>query len=359
MNKRTLGISALIAFTMSSLCANDLPPSHQGKEATGFVNPSSRFQVENGWNIFLNTEFLWWVAKEDTLYFAQSGYSNQLTSVVPPNGTIDFRGHLQRVTPDWSPGFRIGLGGNMEYDDWDIFLNWTWFKSHGRHSAHAKHDRVLLVLWGHPDVDSPPDNSATGALSARGVWNMHLNILDLELARSFWVGKRFSLRPFFGARAAWIDQSFKIRYNLTTTPITRARLKAESDFEGGGIRAGLDSRYALLGGWSFYGLASASMLYGHFNCDFRERWVSERIAETRDGFHQAASSAQLELGVRWDTYVHHNRYHFGLYAGWEQNIWFGLNKMNRYFGELHDGNLEQLNGDLTLQGGTFGVRFDF
>jgi hypothetical protein len=358
MNKRTLGISGLILAALSSLCADDLPSSNQGKEATGLVNPSSRFQVDDGWNLFLNTEFLWWVAKEDSLYYAQSGYSNQLTSAVPPNGTIDFDGHLERVTPDWSPGFRVGFGGNMSYDEWDIFLNWTWFKSHARDSSHASKRGVLLVLWGHPDVDSGA-NSANGAVYAKGLWNMRLNTLDLELARSFWVGKHFSLRPFFGARAAWIDQDFKIDYHLTTTPITEAELKAESDFEGGGVRAGLDARFTLLGGWSFYGLASASMLYGHFDCDFHEEWVEDDIARTRDGFHQAVSTAQLALGVRWDTYVHHDRYHFGLYAGWEQNIWFGLNKMNRYFHQLHEGNLEQLNSDLTLQGGTFGIHFDF
>ena len=358
MDKRTL-ISGLIIATLSSLSADELPSSHQGKESTGMVNPSSRFQVDNGWNIFLNTEFLWWVAKEDCLYYAQSGFTNQPTSAVPPDGTIDFDGHLERVASDWSPGFRIGLGGNMAYDEWDIFLNWTWFKSHARDSSHSTHRGNLLVLWGHPDVDASVSNSANAATYAKCVWNMRLNILDLELGRSFWVGRHFSLRPFFGARGAWIDQSFNIHYRLTTTPVTEAHLRPKSDFEGGGVRAGLDARFALLGGWSFYGLASASMLYGHFDCDFHESWDDVRIASTRDGFHQATSTAQLALGVRWDTYVHHDRYHFGLYAGWEQNIWFGLNKMNRYFGQLQQGNLEQLNGDLTLQGGTFGVRFDF
>lgn len=359
MDKRLLGISGFILAMLSSLSASELPSSTQGKEATGFVNPSSRFQVDNGWNLFLNTEFLWWVTKEDSLYYAQSGYSNAQTSAVPPDGTINFNGHLERVTPDWFPGFRIGLGGNMDYDEWDIFLNWTWYKSHAQDSSHASSRGVLLVLWGHPDVDSSATQTAKAAVKATAKWNMQLNLLDLELARSFWVGKSFSLRPFFGARGAWIDQCFKIKYHLITTPATESRPKAVSDFEGGGVRAGVDARFVLLGGWSFYGLASASLLYGHYDCDFKEDWENTAIGVTRDGFHQAAATAQLALGVRWDTYVHHDRYHFGLYAGWEQNIWFGLNKMNRYFGKLHDGNLEQLNGDMTLQGGTFGVRFDF
>ena len=352
MQKRHLGILGLILATLSSLTADELPCSTQGKEAMGLVNSSARYQVDNGWYFFLNTEFLWWVAKEDGLYYAQSGFTN--TTVLSPGSTKNFDGHLQRVNPHWSPGFRIGFGGNMEYDEWDILLNWTWFKTHAKDSSRASHDTVQLVLWSHPDAVG-----SQGATHAQGIWNMHLNLIDLELGRDFWVGKHFSLRPFFGPRGAWIDQDFKIHYQLTTTPATQTKLKMESDFEGGGIRAGFNARFTLLGGWSFYGQASASMLYGYYNCDFRGKWNSHPIAGTRDGFHNAASTAQLELGVRWDTYFHRDRYHVGLYAAWEQNIWFGLNKMNRYFNKLSEGNFQQMNGDLTLQGGTFGIRFDF
>jgi hypothetical protein len=352
--KRHLGITGLILTTFSVLFADDFPSSTQGKEAGGLVNPSSRFQVDNGWNLFLDGEFLWWVAKEDGLYYAQNGFTNKETTVVPPDGTVDFDGHIEKVHPHWHPGFRIGFGGNMSYDEWDIFLNWTWFRSH----AETSRKGLLLVLWGHPDVDSS-GNTARGAFTAKGDWHLHYNVLDLEMGRAFWVGKHFALRPFFSIRGAWIDQDFKIKYDLTTAPITDLHLKAESEFEGGGIRAGFDARFTLWGGWSFYGIASASMLYGHYDCDFREKWESVKIAVSRDGFHQAASTAQLALGVRWDGYTHADRYHVGLYAGWEQNIWFGINKMNHFFSGLHDGDLQQMNNDLTLQGGTFGIRFDF
>jgi hypothetical protein len=354
MKNYALALLGILIAAGSPLCAEDLPSSTQGKEAIGMVNPSSRFQVEKGWNFFLNTEFLWWVAKEDGLFYAQSGYTGATTSAVPPDGTKNFSGHLQKVKPHFRPGFRIGIGGNMGYDEWDIFLNWTWFKSHAR--GHSRGH--LLTLWGHPEA-SGEGNNLNGARSANAKWSLHFNILDLEMGRSFWVGRHFSLRPFFGIRSSWIDQHFDIHYNYTTTPRTKGRLRAESDFEGVGVRGGLDMRFALLSGWSFYSIASASMLYGFYDCDFHERWNSLRVASTRDGFHNAASSAQLALGVRWDTYLHRDRYHIGLYAGWEQNIWFGLNKMNHYFHNLSAGNLQQMNGDLTLSGGTFGVRFDF
>jgi hypothetical protein len=348
MRKRHLGI--LILAASSSLYADDYPSSKQGREALGLVNPSSRFQVDNGWNMFLNTEFLWWVAKEDGLYFAQSGFTNEATSAVPPDGTKDFTGRLEKVHPHWRPGFRVGFGGNMSYDEWDIFLNWTWFKCHTERETKGS----LLPLWGYPDAVN-----GNIASKAKGEWKLHYNVLDLEMGRSFWVGKYFSLRPFFGIRGAWINQHFNIKYDLKTATETDLRVKPKSDFEGGGVRAGFDARFALWSGWSFYGIASAAMLYGYYDCDFNEKWESVVIAASKDHFRQAASTGQLALGVRWDCYVHHDRYHFGLYAGWEQNIWFGLNKMNRFFSALQNGDLQQMNSDLTLQGGTFGVRFDF
>jgi hypothetical protein len=348
MDKRYL--LGLIVAPFFTLCAEHYPSSTQGKETAGFVNPSSRFQVDNGWNIFLDGQFLWWVAKEDGLYYAQNGYSGEETTAVPPGETINFDGKLEKVHPHWHPGFRFGMGGNMSYDEWDIFLYWTWFRSH----AHNSRKGLLLVLWGHPDADS-----AQGATYASGNWRLHYNVLDLELGRAFWVGKHLSLRPFFGGRGAWIDQHFKIKYDFTTSPETDGRVKAQSDFEGGGVRAGFETRFALLNGWSFYGIASAAMLYGYYDCDFYGKWESVKIARPKDTYHQAASTAQLALGVRWDGYTHNDRYHFGLYADWEQNIWFGINKMNHFFSRYSEGNLQQMNGDLTLQGGTFGIRFDF
>lgn len=354
MKKYALGISGLILSATSPLCASDLPASTQGKEALGMVNPSSRFQVEKGWNLFLNAESLWWIAKQDGMYYAQSGYTGAQTSAVPPDGTRNFSGHLQKVKPRFRPGFRLGFGGNMSYDEWDIFLNWTWFRSHAKGHSHNN----LLTLWGHPIVTG--DEGATnGARSAHAKWELQFNLIDLEMGRSFWAGRHLSLRPFFGIRGGWFDQDFHIHYNYTTTPGTKGKIKAKSDFEGVGVRGGIDMRFTLFSGWSFYSIAAGSMLYGFYDCDFSEKWNSVKVAKTDDGFRSAASNAQLSFGVRWDTYLHKDRYHVGIYAGWEQNIWFGMNKMNHYFHNLSEGSLQQMNGDLTLSGGTFGVRFDF
>ena len=316
------------------------------KVPSGFVNPSSRFHVHNGWNIFLDAEFLWWIAQEDGLFFAQKGVGSP-TTANPPDGASNFSGYLEKVTPHWDAGARVTLGGNMLYDEWDILLTWTYFAT----DAKKKKEGNLLALWAQPDVAG-----ANNVNTAKGKWTLTMDVFDVEMGRAFWVGKHFSLRPFFGLRGSWIDQSFKIGYSFSDI---QTRLKAKSDFDGGGLRGGVDLRFALLGGWSIFGLGSYSLQYGHFDANFREKENSIRIAKSKNGSRSGLSTGQLALGVRWDTYFRRSRYHLGVYAAWEQNIWYGMNKMSHFMGQLNQGIFEQMNGDLTLQGGTFGVRFDF
>ncbi len=323
----------------------------------GLINPPSRFQVRDGCNMFLTADFLWWSANTDGLYYAQSNFGTPTTSN-PPAGEVDFSGHMQRVKEEWGPGFRVGFGGNMPYDEWDIYLNWTWFHSDPKDSAKETSHGPLLVLWGHPDINSPAAN-ANLASHAHARWDMTINVIDLEMGRAFWVGKHLSVHPFFAIRGAWIDQQFKVKYHYISSPHLEGRIKAESDFEGVGPRAGLDARFSLYNGWSIYGLVSAALMYGSLETDFRERENNSRIAHTDDSFHRGISTVQMGLGIRWDAFFHRHRYHVGVTVGWEQNIWYGVTQFNHYLGQLQNGTLVQNNGDLTLQGGTLSARFDF
>ncbi len=350
MKQKFLTAQLILLSSMTFLHADRSEPCEREEV---LINPSSRFQVKDGCNMFLTADFLWWSANTDSLYYAQSNFGTP-TTAIPPDGSVDFSGHLQRVKEKWGPGARVGFGGNMPYDEWDIYLNWTWFHADPTDSAKEHENGPLLVLWSHPDNDA-----TRFATLAHAKWDLTINVLDLEMGRSFWVGKYLSVRPYMGIRGAWIDQEFKIKYDYATVPEIKGRLKMQSDFEGVGARAGLDMRFALYNGWSLYGLATASLLYGHFDCDFHQKSDLHKIARTEDGFHRGISTVQMGLGVRWDTFFHHRRYHFGIAAGWEQNIWYGITQFNHYNSQLQAGSHAQNNADLTLQGGTLSARFDF
>lgn len=306
------------------------------------VNYPSNFQVENGWDLFLYGDYLYWIAQEDSLFYAQTG-----------GDTSGFDGHLKKVHPDWDSGLRIGLGLNFAKEGYDTIAYWTWFATDASNSTSSSAGNIL-PLWAFPD-----DPAAASSTFAKGKWELDLNQFDLEWGRSSWFGGHFSLRPFFGLRALLLQQNLKNHYDYSTSPVTFGKLQANSDVHGGGLRAGADARFFIPKGFSIYGTASGSLLYARFCTDFRLREDTTMIARAKDRFNRGISSLQISLGLAWDSHFAGDRCHIELHAGWEQNQWFSVNQMNHFLQGVGSGVYYQENGNLSLQGLVVGGRFDF
>ncbi|NGX47797.1 MAG: hypothetical protein K1000chlam3_01180 [Chlamydiae bacterium] len=331
--------------------------------------PSCRFDTCCSWNFFVTAEGLWWIAKENGLIYAQNGAAGPgpQTADVPPT-SFNFKGKLERIDPNWDWGFRLGLGYNFCYDEWEAKATWTYYKT----DKSDQKEGSLLNLWGHTDVSS----SSTSNL-IKADFELHYNTFDLEFGRGFGAGRCFCLRPYFGIRGAFIDQKLDVfnqalLLNPNPGETLSTDLKAISDFSGGGFRFGLDGRFDFCWDMSLFGIASYSLLYGKFHADFRETTsgtpedgsnmtaVSNLvIADTDDEFHMGVSSIQLSLGLQWNRSYCCDQYRFGLHIAWEQNLWFQLNQMNHFQSRLEEGILLQEHGNLSLQGISFGARFDF
>ncbi|MBS0620066.1 MAG: hypothetical protein JSS61_01220 [Verrucomicrobia bacterium] len=318
--------------------AGDPPPSVKPQ---GGVNYPSNFQVANGVDLFVQGEYLYWAASEEGLYFAQD-------SSTPG---MDFNGKLARINPKWDSGFRVGTGLNFPKQGMDLTLLWTYFSTSAHKTAQGD---LLLVLWAHPDL-----TATRHADFAKARWRIDLNTLDLEVGRSCWFGGHFSFRPFIGLRAALIDQALNTEYLFATTPALLGKVHTQSDFQGGGVRAGADLRFTFGPGFAVYGLASGALLYGKFEADFREKEEKVLIARAKDHFLQGVSALQIGAGIGWDTHFAKDRCHIELHIGWEQNSWGNANQMNHFLGELQTGRLFEEHSHLSFQGLVAGGRFDF
>lgn len=296
------------------------------------VNYPANFQVEEGLDLFVFGDYLYWGAQEDGLYYAKSQDS------------------LQKIDPSYEQGLRVGLGLNFPKAGYEVALSWLWFKTDAHNDARGS----LTPLWAEPDFDP-----LATASSAKGDWDLDLNVFDLQWGRASWFGGHFSLTPFFGLRGAWIDQSLHNHFTYETVPVTSGKLEARSDFKGGGLRAGAEGRFTVPYGFSIYGTASGSLLYGQFDANARTKEDELTIAQTHDRFCQGTSSLQMALGLGWDTHFAKDKCHIELHCAWEQNIWFGFNKMNHFINGLSQGLFFQEKGNLTTQGLTVGGRFDF
>ncbi len=341
-----------IATTACTLLSSTLLFSHSSFEPDDRVNYSSNYQVEAGVDLFVSGDYLYWTAREDGLNYAHTGKGSG-TATIPAIQNGNFDGHLKKVTPGWESAYRVGLGLNFPRSGFDLVGIWTHFDSHAKHSVHSA-EGTLFPVWAHPDAAA-----TANATSAQGKWNLELSTIDIECGKSSWFGGDFSLRPFFGIRWLWIDQTLRNHYTYATSPAVTGRLRSASDFEGGGIRAGADLRYAFGAGFSLGAVASGALLYGETGTHFRLKEGETLIASAKDHPLEGMTTLQTSLTLGWDGHFCSDRCHLELHIGWEQNIYFDANRMNHYLSFIGQGNYFQEKGNLYLQGLIAGGRFDF
>ncbi|MBS0627341.1 MAG: hypothetical protein JSS09_03930 [Verrucomicrobia bacterium] len=371
MKKHTIGISSLLALShiwTSSVIAdvsdaqmrsleNRVNALEQKKSATNALNPSGRPQVRNGADIFFTADWLIWQAHENGLGYAVKAQEHQ------PEETALYRSSVKNMEFDWDFGFRVGLGWNTPHDGWDLGVNWTWFQNTASQTTTVNSSHILLPV----NAYEPADSTVDGFRSAKANWRLHLNLLDLNLGREFFVSKWMTLRPFIGVRSGWIFQNKQTTFTKATPSAdqTGATLKGKNNFWGLGPKVGLDTQWGLGHGVSLFGNAGASLLYGFFHIDTYQNQLfsdsSNDAVSNKDGMRVGRAITELALGVRWDTMFADDRCHFGIQAGWEHLMFFGQNQYKQFSGTSasNAGAYVANQGDLTIQGYTLSIRLDF
>lgn len=363
----------------------------------------------------------------DYLYWRPSGDSLELgveeTISVESDYSGDNRVHTVQLDFDYSSGARIGAMHILPCDGWDVSLNWIIFNSDasaegvstlapgvasGVTPPVASTNTVFLnnfqhltnYLYGTPGTMTPtPTQMVLLPDFAKGKWDLHLNLVDLELGRRFYLSPCLVARPFIGLRYASINQTYKVHsyaQRVSTTSIAAPfpaefvdDAKSKNDFSGFGVRAGLDLDYKFGCGISIYGEAAASLLYGEFDRSDKEHadliyqvsGVSGIVATPIDldyhyhsKYRRSRAMTDLALGIRWeDCFSWCNCYHpFAVSLAWEHHAFYNINQFDynhRYAFSLptntsqnSSGYLYQPGGrgtDLITQGLTLSVAFGF
>lgn len=319
------------------------------------INTPARPVLAYDWgNVWLMGEALCWQATQDNLYYAS--FEDE-----PPNNTID----PLRLEFDWNWGARLGAGYNIPRDGWDIGMEWTHIENRARgHGAGSS----LPQLWGDPraliTVEGPTDRAA-------GHWKVHLDQIDLELGREFYVGRYMTIRPKVGMRSAFIFQRLKSKVSITEglapiggpVPFGDNITKLTNRFWGFGFEAGLDTDWKLGYGFSLFGEADFSLLFGFFKVRERgtiltngaqtNRWSSE------NSFRTEKPILDLAMGFKWFGKFCDD--HFGLTfkAGYEYHLYMNHNQFQQPTGDTNFTTLSPLPGDLGYQGVTLTMQFDF
>jgi hypothetical protein len=321
-----------------------------------FGDPA-RIQIRKCRDIFFTATFTYWNPTQD----------NMELGITSNTSDPSFYLNGQLITSDfqYNPGFKLGLGTNLDYDAWDIYAQYTWFRGDSNTSRSLSEDLVLLPSW------AVPDASNASFFNGSQKWLLSLDIFDLELARHYYGGSSLSFRPFWGIRVAFIDQEVNVDYRDVTIPTffrENTFIGQKSDSWAVGPRAGLHTHYLLGQGFEIYGNGSLDILYTKYtNLSFSQystntlseivRGSSYSIKQKDD--HHLRPHIDLEMGFAWGIYLDRNRIHFDLSAGYEFQVFFNQNMFRSFIDDQALGKTLSPNGNLDIHGLTLTARIDF
>lgn len=334
----------------------------------GVINPSVNPMVKDGVDLFIAADFLWMTAREDGLTYGEIVSSDPSDSSEVNFNSID-------TNKNWKPGFRVALGYYMTHDDWDIQLDWLRMHGNRQDSETTLGDNVPA---GGLDYIVPqfgmfaPDSF--GCASASSTWKANIDLVDLEIGRNFYVSKNLSLRPFFSVRGLAVNQKLDNTYEnlISETELSdfTEQVNLKDDYSAFGPRIGLNGEWMFADNFSLYGNAAIAGVYGKIKVEENSWQFDETDSEElpiagsqrnhKDDYFSGKAVSDLALGLRWSTKFKDDRYGLSINLAWEHHCFFNFNNFPVW--EDVDSTYPidiKSHGDLTLQGISLGLKFDF
>jgi len=368
-------VASLVAITSLLNAADDtqmrnlenrVSALEQRKGSNGMINPPARPVVKDGVDLYLQGDVFIWQASESDMGYAVKNEHG--TSYVAD-------GHVVRPHFEWDWGFKLAAGFNMPHDGWDLFLQWTrFYTDNNEHGVAANPGGTIFPTFVNAalQVGGTPAPVTSGFQGASSYWKLKLNLIDLELGREFYVSKWLTLRPFGGLRSAWLRQRYNVHYNNGTVGTAGGQnlsVNLRNNFWGMGLLGGIDGKWGLGNGFNICSDLASSILLGHFKITELERRITTSPYETRlnvqEKFRVARATLDMSLGFLFERTFADDRFGLMVKLAWEQHMFFDQNQLMKFptsssvAGQNYSGLFVSSDGDLSTQGVTLSVGFDF
>ena len=326
--------------------SNNSASSKPNKDAT----LSARTCIDHS-GVYFTGDFIYWRARGEELFFAGRISDGVIDAVGNQSLTVKD----QEVHFEYDPGFKAGVGGNLPFDGWDLYLNWT----------HLHNNPSTTISSSTPDLTPLfGDSTVTGGLPigdrAKGSWNVLFNSIDFDWGRLLYLSKTLYIRPSFGAKAAWVHQEINFKMTGLETqqviPLSLPEmfLKAHNKYWGVGPYFAMNGVWNWGWGFGIYGQISGALLWGKFRQDLK---LGSLLSDTQtltvkseSETYRVRPTIQAFVGLDWRSCVYNDWIALNFRAGWEvQYFW---SQFLNPFGGIEE-------SDFTLEGVTVTGRIDF
>jgi hypothetical protein len=341
------------------------------KQIPSAYNHPARIDVNDSWDVFITGSFIYWQGIEGGLDLGHYYYTSQ---------TAENPGAVVEMNFKYKPGFKVALGTNLGHDNWILSAEYTWLHFSDTKSYADYLDTINIAEgWNYDD--------SCYLLYAK--WKFRYDMIDLEMARPYYLGTCLVFKPFVALRGGWIKQFYNW-YGATVavseeTDYGLSTLPTAYDFANNlqktwlvGPRVGVNCDWIFFDDFRLIGNAAAALFYQNFNLTSDVGYYVEdtkyygRILTDKNG--QLTPNVEGALGLGWGSYFgSNNGWHFDLSLLYEVHYFWNQNKMRalneRMVQELITDDATGESSyvyspsykaeDLMLHGLTVTVRFDF
>lgn len=326
-------------------------------------NYPARIQTRCPWDFFFDVSFIYWQPIQDNLEFAFANTTG-LVGGVAVNG---LSGNFVNMHFKFKPGFKVGMGGYFDHDNWDWHLEYTWFHNTQSRSTNGP------AFPGHvaTTVGNPSQLSTNSFYdSASQSWRLRMDILDLDIGRWHYVGQKLIMHPTFGMRVDWLRQRLSTQYTRATAASSvssavadTANMNQKTSSWAIGPKIGLDTDWKVGSGFRFFGNAEADLLFTKYTrLSYNETHTVSPLTpfSTRQKRTYAIKPhVDLELGFAWSTFLDCNNWYMDFIFGYEFQVFWDQNMFRHFNSSNMPFNSFMPNGNLYVQGLNVTFKVDF
>jgi len=249
---------------------------------------------------------------------------------VGPTGIVD---------PDYDPGFRVGFTKSI-CESAAFAGTFTLFDSQTDGVMNVTAPVVIRSMVIHPSSL----NAAADWLSAQARYDVAFRMADLDYRQILLAGRCWSLTGLAGARYGQLEQAFR----STFTGLGTETINTDVNFDGGGLRLGLDAEHhAESWGFFLYGKTHASFLGGKFRARyFQGNNLDPVIVDTYWNANRVVSTLDLELGLGW----RHVDDCFRINVGYRVSAWYNTVTTADFIGAVQQNDFGGLSSLTTFDG---------
>jgi hypothetical protein len=205
-------------------------------------------------------DYLFWKVSQQACYFVIT-QNQQIPPADISANIVDTEGlgRFRSARLGWNSGFRVGLGYTTKHDAWKFFGEYTYYSTDGTKKYHRSADPNLYLFGTFTDISNA---FITGSTEAESHSKFNYNIVDLLLSRRMMMSQQVLLNFFLGFTGAFMNEDWDVSY---LSPVNNTYIENDWNFNGGGLRTGLDSNWHFGKGFGLVGKASFGAVLGRYH----------------------------------------------------------------------------------------------